>query len=371
MIVSATTRVRRVAVVGAGMIGALHHRAAVLAGAHVEGVLASRAGRSADVAARWGVPTAFGSIDEIVDSGVDLVHVASPNATHAPYVRRLLAAGVHVICEKPLGVTRSEAVELADAADAAGVVATVPFVYRFHPMVREVRARAADGEFGRWTLLHGSYLQDWMLSPTASGWRVDPAAGGASRAFADIGSHWCDLVEWVSGERIAAVSAQRSVAFDRRPGPDGTPTAVSTEDSAVALFRTQSGILGSVTVSQVAPGRRNRLWFELDGTTGSAVFDQENPEQVWLGGPEVDRVLSRGHGSGAAEHERLSVLPPGHPQGFAHCMEAFVADTYAAVAGDKPSGLPTFEDGARSAAVVEAMLRSSESQSWTAVEVTS
>jgi predicted dehydrogenase len=369
-----TDRVRplRVAIVGAGMIGAVHRRAALLAGASITAVLTSTPDRSAAVAADWGV-SAASDVHELAESNVDLVHVASPNVTHAPYVRVLLDAGKHVVCEKPLGLTVEEARSMAEAAEAAGVVATVPYVYRYHPLVREIRDRAQRGEFGRWNLLHGSYLQDWMSSPTASSWRVDPRLGGASRAFADIGSHWCDLVEWVSGEQIAALSAQTSVAVPQRPAAggmsfggesSGEPEPVRTEDSAVVLLRTAAGVLGTLTVSQVAAGRRNRLWFELDGSLGSAVFDQENPEQIWLGGLDGVRLVARDPTTGSAEQRRLSTLPAGHAQGYAQCFEAFVADTYAAVDGDKPDGLPTFTDGLRSAQVIDAVLRSAATTEW-------
>ncbi|MFI0815152.1 Gfo/Idh/MocA family protein [Streptomyces sp. NPDC021115] len=375
--------------VGAGMIGAIHRRAAALAGARITGVLASTPARSARVAEEWAVP-AYPSLDALLDDdSVDVVHICSPNATHAPYALRALDAGKHVVCEKPLAVSVADAERMAETARRSGLVAAVPFVYRYHPLVREIRARRIDGEFGGWHLIHGSYLQDWMLSPQASGWRVDPVAGGPSRAFADIGSHWCDLVEWVSGERFAEVTASMSVAVDKRPAAgagtfaadssDGEPSAgaepsaseeymdVRTEDCAALLLRTASGVLASTTVSQVSAGRKNRLWFELDGARASAVFDQENPETIWLGGEDGARVVSRDPGRGSAEQRRLSVLPPGHPQGYAQCFEAFVADAYAAIGGDRPEGLPTFDDGLRAARITEAVLRSSRNGSWTEV----
>ena len=371
----ATTKPLRVAIVGAGMIAAVHRRAALLSGATVAGVLASTPDRSAAAAASWRTEP-FAGIDQVAASDVDVVHVASPNETHAPYVSALLDAGKHVICEKPLGLTSDEATAMTEQAQRAGVIATVPFVYRYHPLVREIRARAREGEFGDWYLLHGSYLQDWMLSPDSSNWRVDPARGGRSRAFADIGSHWCDLVEWVSGERFSAVSAQASIAVGHRPATDAkafaAPAAaatqvseqVQTEDSAVVLLRTASGVLGTLTVSQVAAGRSNRLWFELDGSRRSAVFDQENPERIWLGEPGGARLVVRDPSSGSPEQRRLSSLPAGHAQGYAQCFESFVADTYAAIGGAEPEGLPTFADGLRSAEIVDAVLRSAASAKW-------
>ncbi len=372
---------RRVAVLGAGMIASVHRRAALLAGAEVTGVLASSPRRSRQVADEWRVPTAYRHLDEVLaDDRVEVVHICTPNATHATFAEAVLRAGKHVICEKPLGVSVEQAESMTQTAAADGLVATVPFVYRYHPMIRELRARRMGGEFGEWTLIHGSYLQDWMLSPDTSSWRVDPSLGGPSRAFADIGSHWCDLVEWVAGVRFTELIAATSIAVPQRPavgGPSfsgagpGSQAAehvtVRTEDSAALLLRTEDGVLASVTVSQVAAGRKNRLWIELDGARGSAVFDQEYPETLWLGTQEGARTPVRDPGQGSAEQRRLSTLPAGHPQGYAQCFEAFVADTYAAIDGGSPEGLPTFADGLRSARLVDAVIRSSDNDSWTKV----
>lgn len=378
-----------VAVVGAGMIAAVHRRAALLAGAEVHGVLASSPERSREVAADWGLEHGYPDLDALLaDERVDVVHVCTPNATHVRYAEAALRAGRHVVCEKPLATGVEDARRLTGLAAERGLVATVPFVYRYHPLVRELRARRLAGEFGRFHLLHGSYLQDWMLDPETSGWRVDPELGGASRAFADIGSHWCDLVEWVSGERFTEVLAETSIAVPDRPvagGPSfsgpatgeaataepAATASVRTEDAAAVLLRTAGGVLGSTLVSQVSAGRKNRLWFELDGERGSAVFDQENPESVWLGAPEGARVLVRDPSQGSAEQRRLSRLPAGHAQGYADCFDSFVADTYAAIRGELDgearAGLPTFADGLRSAHLVDAVLRSARAGAWTTV----
>jgi predicted dehydrogenase len=243
----------------------------------------------------------------------------------------------------------------------AGVTATVPFVYRFYPMVREARARVADGSTGPVRLLHGSYLQDWLAQDEDDNWRVDAAAGGASRAFADIGVHWCDLVEFVSGHRITSVAARTVVAVPTRGG-----RTVETEDAAVVLFETDQGAAGNLTISQISPGRKNRLWFSVDGAAESLCFDQENPDSLWIGGREVNRQLLRGSSEGPAA-ARYSVVPAGHPQGYQDCFDAFVADTYESIAGEAPDGLPTFADGLRAARITEAVLESSRTSSWVGV----
>jgi predicted dehydrogenase len=260
-----------------------------------------------------------------------------------------LAAGKPVICEKPLALTLDDARALADAA--RGSVATVPFAYRFYPSVREARARVAAGDAGRLHLLHGAYLQDWQAGGASAGWRGEAAEGGALRTFADVGVHWCDLVEFVSGHRITRLVARTSGG--------GTASTV--------LFETDAGAGGSMVVSQTAHGRRNALRFSLDGERAAYGFDQEQPENLLIGGPDGNLTLHRGSPATSPAAARYSVLPPGHPQGYQECFNAFVADTYAAIAGDPPDGLPTFDDGVRAAAITEAVRMSSESSAWVEV----
>lgn len=365
-----------VAIVGTGMIGAVHRRAALLAGADVRGVVGSSPGRGKEVAQAWDIPRAYRDIEEaLADPQVQVLHVCTPNHLHRAMAQAALEAGKHVICEKPLATTLEDAKALAALAASTGRVATVPFVYRYHPVVREARARIAQGELGPLRLIHGSYLQDWLLDPASNNWRVDPALGGASRVFADIGSHWCDLVEWVSGERFVDVSAafetviaERAAATSQSfatPAAGGAMQAVSSEDVAAALFKTANGTLASLTVSQVSAGRRNRLWFEIDGAQASVAFDQEDSERLWIGLPDQrEEIFTRGPGAGSAEQRRLSVLPAGHAQGYGNCFEAFVADTYRAILAERPEGLPTFEDGLRSARIVDRVIASARSRAW-------
>ncbi len=367
-----------VAIIGAGMIGNIHQRSSRLAGGVLQGIFDAVPEHASATAERWGTK-AYPSTDAILDDkAVDVVHICTPNALHFPLAKAALEAGKHVVCEKPLATELGDAIELATLARAKGVVATVPFIYRFHPMVREARARIQAGELGPLQLIHGSYLQDWLLGASDTNWRVDAKQGGASRAFADIGSHWCDLVEWVSGERFSKIVASLNTTVGERPASaqetfsasteatrQAAKVAVTTEDVAGALLRTKSGLLATLTISQVSAGRKNRLWFEIDGAEKSAIFDQELPEQLWLGRRDAMELLVRDGSRGSAEQRRLAVLPPGHVQGFAQCFEAFVSDTYALIRGGNPEGVPTFADGLRSAHIVDAALRSSKAGNWT------
>jgi predicted dehydrogenase len=345
------------------------------------GVSASSPERAARAAQALGAERAFASSEELVAAGdVDVVHICTPNHLHLPLAEAALAAGKHVICEKPLALDVEGAQRLAEAAEAAGRVAAVPFVYRYYPTAYEARERVAAGLAGPLRLLHGSYLQDWLLRPGDDNWRVDERLGGASRAFADIGSHWCDLAEFISGHRITSVSARTVTAVpERQARPSGAtfdggaeggaPRTVTTEDAVVAQFETDGGALGSVVVSQVSPGRKNRLWLEVDGAEEALTFDQEEPDTLWCGRRESVQLLRRDPQTLSPGAARLAVLPAGHPQGYADCFDAFVADVYEAARGGTPSdALPTFEDGLRAARITEAVLRSAADGGWVGLE---
>jgi predicted dehydrogenase len=355
----------RSGIIGPGFIGEVHARAVRAAGGAVAAVVASSPERSAAGAVRLGASRAAPSAEALVESDdVDVVHICTPNHAHAALAELALRAGKPVICEKPLATTVEVARRLVAAADEAGVVATVPFVYRFYPTVREARARIAAGEAGRLWLLHGSYLQDWLASSDATNWRVDPALGGISRAFGDIGVHWCDLMEFVTGHRIVSLSAVTGQAFAERRADDGTPDTVGTEDGAAVLFTTDRGAQGSVVVSQVSPGRKNRLWFSFDGSLASYVFDQETPDSLWVGGQAESRIVARGPDTLSAAGARYAKLPAGHPQGYQDSFNAFVADTFAAIAGHRPDGLPGFVDGLRAAVLSQAVIDSARHRTW-------
>lgn len=358
----------RIAIAGVGMIGAVHADAARRAGAQLVGVSASTPEHAKAAAAKLGAERPFDSSEELVSAdGVDIVHICTPNALHSPLVRLALASGKHVVCEKPLSVDAPDAVELAALADRSGLINAVPFVYRYHAMAAEARHLVRSGATGPVRLVHGHYLQDWLSRPTDDNWRVDAVAGGASRAFADIGSHWCDLVEWVTGHRISELTAvSQTVHSERAQVKD-----VTTEDAVHVAFLTDLGATGSLVVSQVSPGRKNRLWFEVDGAEHSVSFDQENPETLLLGGRETTQTLIRDPATLSPEAARLSPVPAGHPLGYRDCFAAFVADVYDAVRDHAAGGAtpaeplyPTFADAARTALITDAVLHSAKARSW-------
>jgi len=358
----------RAGLIGTGMIGEVHAHAIRATGEVLQQVADTSLERAKAAAVRLGAVAPAASADALIDSDeIDVVHICTPNSTHSRLAERAIAARKAVICEKPLATSVAEARRLVAAATDHGTVTAVPFAYRFYPAVREARARIQGDEAGRLWMLHGSYLQDWMAERAATNWRVDPKLGGGSRAFGDIGVHWCDLMEFTTGHRITRLTARLTQAYAERPGKTGM-TTVGTEDGATVMFETDRGASGSVTVSQVSLGRKNRLWFSFDGTDAAYVFDQENPDTLWIGGRQENRSVPRGPETLSTHAGRnYARLPAGHPQGFQDSFNALVADVYATVRGETPEGVPTFADGLRAAIITEAVLESANTQSWVEV----
>ncbi|MDT0267516.1 Gfo/Idh/MocA family oxidoreductase [Streptomyces sp. DSM 44915] len=351
--------------IGGGSIAGVHARAIRAAGGVLHGVASSAPDRARSAAqtldaARW-----YDHPDELLaDDTLDLVHICSPNGTHADYARAALTAGKHVVCEKPLAVSPADAQELAALATARGLVATVPFVYRYHPMAVEARARAAAGALGPLVSVRGGYLQEWRLAYDEDGWWTNPTATGPSRAFGDIGSHLGDLTEFITGDHVRRVSAATRTVRDR--SPRGRP--LTTEDVAAVTVELAGGAVGTLLVSQMALGRKNHLFIEVSGTEANLLFEQENPNTLWYAARTGGQgAIPRDTPQLSAEAARLSVLPAGHPMGYQDAFNAFVRDTHAAVHGQTSAELPTFHDGAAMVRLTQAVVDSAATGGWTEV----
>jgi predicted dehydrogenase len=284
--------------VGPGFVGA-HHIDAVRRLGFVDVVAV--AGSSEESARRkadaLGVPKAYGSYEALArDPDIHVIHNTTPNYLHAPVIMAALANRKHVVSDKPLAMTAAEARSLLEAATRAGVVHAVTFNYRGNPLVQQARAMIAAGELGPLHFVHGSYLQDWLIEPTDFSWRLEPDKGGASSAIGDIGTHWGDLVQHVTGHRITQVLADLTTVVSTRLKPrqateaftgSGTsqrePVAITSEDLATVLVRFDNGMKGCVTVGQVCAGHKNDLWFEVNGATASLRWFQERQNELWIG----------------------------------------------------------------------------------------
>jgi predicted dehydrogenase len=315
------------------------------------------------------------------------VHNCTPNDVHASITEAALDAGVHVLSEKPLAYDASEAAKLARAAAEAGVVTGVCFNYRHFPLVQELRTLLASGGDGPIHLVHGAYLQDWLLKRDDWNWRLDSTRAGTSRATGDIGSHWIDLAQHVTGDVITSVSARLGTLFDERIQPaegdrqtfaqgdgHGTAMPVDTEDMAVVLFTTQRGVLGSVTISQVSAGWKNHVLLEVDAGESSFVWDQEQPNDLRIGRRDgANRDVPRDPSQLHPDAARLAHFPAGHQEGWPDALRNLFIDFYAAVEAHRAGAAyePTFasfDDAARVQATVEAVMRSSASGTWVDVD---
>lgn len=369
---------------GMGLIGpgfvAAHHVDAVRRLGDVDVIaIAGSSQQSAERKAReYRVDRAYGDFHALIaDPDVQVVHNTTPNYLHLPVVMAALKAGKHVISDKPLAVHPDEARAMRDAAFAAKVGHVVTFNYRGNPLIQQARGMVARGETGELSFVHGCYLQDWMTDPNVYSWRSDPAKGGATSALGDIGSHWCDLAEHVSGLKIVSVLAELTTvipvryssggsaeAFSKGGSADRIPVETRSEDLGSVLLRFDNGAKGCFSVGQVLPGHKNDLQLELNGRACSLKWRQEEQNELWIGHHDrPNSVMAKDPSLVSPEVRRYTHLPGGHQEGWADAFFNLMRDAYSwiregAAPGVKPAMLPTFEDGYRSNCLVDAMLKS-------------
>lgn len=374
-------------VVGIGFIGLAHVEALRRIGVHVAGVVGSSPERAAAKAGAEDLPRVYESIEALAaDPTIDVVHIASPNQAHADQVRAVLAAGKHVVCEKPLALTSADTADLVRLADEAGVVNAVCFNIRFYPNCHQARSMVRSGDVGEPRFITGSYLQDWLLLETDWNWRLVPEDAGNLRAVADIGSHWLDLAQFISGARITDVMADLHTFVPVRRHPVGpvetfaTDTGdadlieetMSSDDAASIMLRFDNGARGLVAVSQVSAGRKNSVSIEVDGASSALSWFSENPDHLWVGHRgRPNEILQRDPSLASPDAARVMGYPGGHVEGYPDTFRALFKEVYEDVARGGPSPnptYPTFADGHDVLLVTEAVARSSEEERWISVQ---
>jgi len=383
----------RAAVIGTGFMGVAHTEALRRLGVDVVGIVGSSPQRAREKAAAspTPLPPVVDTIDELLaDPAVDVVHVTSPNHLHADHVRAVIAAGKHVVSEKPLGVSSAETAALLALAESAGVVNVVCFNLRHYPQNRNAAALVADGAIGLPRFVTGRYHQDWLLLDTDWNWRLDTGRQGALRAVADIGSHWLDLVQHVTGRRIVEVCADLHTFVTERNHPVGdvesfgsASVAADTErvrehmesdDAAGVLLRFDDGVRGSCTISQVSAGRKNTVEWEIAGAEAAMAWASEDPERLWIGHRgRPNEVVEKDAATMTDAGVAAAAYPGGHVEGYPDTFRGLFAEVYRDVASGAPSGrptYPTFADGHDAVAVGEAIAASARSGSWAKVERT-
>jgi predicted dehydrogenase len=375
------------AVIGGGFIGPVHVEALRRIGVTVVGLLGSSPEQTRRTADRLAIARVYGGLDDLLsDPQVSVVHVASPNAFHFAQTKSVLESGRHVICEKPLASSSQETAALVALAGARPrQAAAVNYNVRYYPLCHEIRERVARGDLGRLLSITGSYVQDWLLYPRDFNWRVEPGGPGNLRAVADIGTHWMDLAQFISGMPIRAVSADLATFHSRRFHPSGSgetfttsnnptrmPTQevdIATDDYGAVLLRWEGGTRGLFHVSQVTAGRKNRLTIEIAGSEGSAAWDSESPNKLWLGsrtGP--NHVLERDPALLSPAAGSISHYPGGHAEGFPDTFKQLYLDVYQWIATGRQAGctpgFPDFADGDREVRLCEAIAQSAATGRW-------
>jgi predicted dehydrogenase len=378
----------RAGIIGTGFIGPAHVEAARRLG-NIELIALAEANDALAKAKAeaLSIPRAYGNYKALLDDReVEVVHNCTPNHLHFQVNKDILAAGKHVISEKPLAMTAAESRELARLAKQVGVIHAVDFNYRYYPLVQHARAMVKRGEVGEVYSIHGSYLQDWLYLPTDWNWRLVPELSGESRAVADVGSHWCDLLQFITGLTITRVFADLRTVHKTRMKPkkevetyagkvlqpsDYEPQPIHTEDYAAVLIELSNGAHGVFTVSQVSAGRKNRLHFELDGSKCAVAWDQERPNEMWIGYREKpNEILVKDPSLLHQEAREYAHYPGGHPEAYPDGPKNLFRNVYRAVAAGEMPAAPdwsTFDDGHKEVAICEAVLESHRRTAWVEV----
>lgn len=378
----------KVAVIGLGFMGRTHIQSLRRLGIEVYGVAGVDEHEAQKAAQELGIPKWYKSFDDAInDAEVKVVHLCTPNNLHYSQAKQALKAGKHVLCEKPLAMTFDESRELAELARSNGLITAVNYNLRFYPICQEAKARISAGDLGTPYLIHGAYLQDWLFQKSDWNWRLEPEQGGNLRVVADIGTHWMDLVTYLTGLKITEVMADFSTVHKTRLKPAGeietfagkisentssTEVKINTEDVAVILLRFENGALGNVSLSQVSAGRKNLLWFEISGSKSSMRWEQENPNELWLGYREApNQLLLKDPSLFHAEARALTGFPGGHAEGYPDTFVQIFRQFYTAIAASKmpeTGRFATFEDGHHEMRLCEAIRRSALENRWVSVE---
>ncbi len=373
----------KTAVFGTGFMGRVHSEAIRrLGNVEIVAIAASSEEKARKFADEVNVEGATGDYRALLsDPTLDAVHVCTPNALHFPMAMAALEAGKNVLCEKPLATTVAEAEQLVAKAKEKNLANCTFHNLRYYPMVQQMRRLREAGELGEIYAVQGTYSQDWLLYDTDWNWRIDTSANGRSRAFADIGTHWCDMVEHVTGQRISSLCADLQTFHKTRKRPKGSvetfsgktaqPTdyedmPIDTEDFAAVLLRLGERTRGAFTVSQISAGRKNRLCMEIYGSKGSVTWDQEKPDELWMGQRnEPNRLVVKDPSLMLEQARSYADLPGGHSEGYDDTFKQVFRRFYKTVA-DRSAAVeyPQFEDGLRQLRILDKVLESSKARAW-------
>ena len=380
----------KVGVIGTGFIGPVHIEALRRLGCVDVAALADINEEVARAKAKeLFIEKAYGDYKQLLtDPEIKSVHICTPNSLHYQMAKDIICAGKNVVCDKPLALTSALAKELVALAKEKNVVAAMNFNIRCYPLIHQVKAMIENGDLGEIFAINGSYQQDWLQKETDYSWRLEPALSGESRAIADIGSHWIDSIEFMTNLKINKVCADFATFYKTRKKPlkpvetysgkmlspeDYEDVPINTEDYATVLLKFDGGAHGSLTVNQVAAGRKNRLFFEIYGSKGAVSFDSEKPNELWIGKRDGNNEQLIKDPALVYEYSRNIInYPGGHNEGFPDTFKQNFKKIYTYILSggaekNLPVTFPTFEDGLRELLVCEGIVESSKQEKWIAL----
>ena len=359
-----------VGIVGTGLMGAAHANALRWNGIKVAGILGSTYQKSQQAADELGIEKAYQSFEEMVnDARIDVIHLTTPNHLHYPHAKAALLAGKHVVCEKPLTMNTAESKELMLLGREKNLVTAVNFNFRMSAMVQKALEIVRNGEIGKPFIIHGSYLQDWLLYPSDWNWRLDTNVGGQLRTVGDIGSHWLDLVSYISGLRILEVFADFKTFIDKRyrlaEGEIQQEINIDSEDYASILIHFENGVQGVLSISQLCAGHKNRLFFEINGSKSSIAWNAEQSDQLWLGfRDQENQILENEQKKDLSSENKKQTSSDTFNELYRRIYSYLLSGNMQ----QKPD-FPTFEDGHYGMLVSEAIEQSAREKVWKKVRI--
>jgi predicted dehydrogenase len=374
------------ALIGTGFMGKVHaENLRRLGKVDISAVAASSEEKARVFGASIGVSRTTGNYNALMeDAGIDAVHVLTPNALHHPICRSALQFGKHVLCEKPFTVSLEQALDLRDLAAGTNLVHCIQYNLRYYPVVQQIRRMIQKGDLGEILIVQGTYSQDWLLYDSDWNWRVQSNSNGPLRAMGDIGSHWMDMIQHLTGLRITALCADLATFHKTRKKPKGSvetfagkmlrpedydSVPILTEDFASVLLHLGARARGAFTVSQMSAGRKNMFTFDIYGTEAGVSWNQEYPDQLWIGRRNTpNQVLVKDPSLLYPEAASYADLPGGHSEGYDDTHKQVFKRFYARVADPSaPIEYPTFDDGLIGMQLLEKVAESAKKQAWVQV----
>ncbi|MCU1292524.1 MAG: gfo/Idh/MocA family oxidoreductase [Bryobacterales bacterium] len=373
----------KTAIVGTGFMGKVHaEQVRRLGNVEIAAVVGSRPERARAFAEVNGIPIATDDLQEVLDNQeISAVHICTPNVDHFPQSLAAIEAGKAVLCEKPMTTTVDEARKLVDAAKARNAINAVQHNLRYYPVLQQARQMIGHGDLGDVLIVQGTYSQDWLLYETDWNWRIDTAENGQLRVMGDIGSHWMDMIQHLTGLSITAVCADLATFHKTRKRPKGSvetfsgkkASAQDTEDFPVdsddfgsVLLHLGGRARGAYTVSQMSAGRKNRFFIEIFGTKAGLSWNQEQPDTLWIGyRNEPNQIIVKDASLFYPEAAKFADLPGGHSEGYDDSHKQLFKNFYARIADPSiPIDYPTFEDGLHGMILLSKVAESSQKQAW-------